>query len=236
MTEVTYEANLETIDEKLVLLRDSIPASIRASDYGSPSRVPFHAASARYTLLSRLENLTAAAETMLRSLEPVACAILTRANFETIAMLDRLEVTISSVEDSESNTEVLEKIGPMLFAGRRPESFLKATNILTLVNKMNKRIADVQSAYDRLSEWAHPNMDGLMRAYSSLDDTTMTLDLRLDRDASLVAMFSNDLALTLEIGLYLDGKIHKGFEAFRAVCHSRGPEPGLEKTRGSTGE
>lgn len=96
--------------------------------------------------------------------------ILLRSAFETLAaliylnhnMLKVLEVKLSFHEFSHLTTRQV--------AGSKndPEQ-VKAVNVITMLDKAEKRYPGLRSTYDSLSESAHPNFEGMIWGYSKVD-------------------------------------------------------------------
>lgn len=94
--------------------------------------------------------------------------ILLRSGFETLATLTYLNMLMQLVLDGELNFHVFgEKSALLLLGSRNNEEMPDAINILTVLEKCDKRYPGLMNTYQGLSESAHPNYEGLMGGYST---------------------------------------------------------------------
>src|SRR5260370_40217517 len=137
-------------------LRDSLPQSVDAVALGVKSKAPFQLLCTREALIWRTEELARTACDALDRDDFAAAAILTRAVTENAALAWKLMEVLEA--RGEYTPKELNDLLMRLLAGSRkwPEA-PKPVHILDSLRKMDKRIAEVLSSYDSLSEIAHPN-------------------------------------------------------------------------------
>lgn len=94
--------------------------------------------------------------------------ILLRSGFETLATLTYLNLLIEQVIDDKLNFHVFGKKTTLLLLGsRNNEAMPDAINIITILEKCDKRYSGLIKIYEDLSESTHPNYEGLMGGYST---------------------------------------------------------------------
>jgi hypothetical protein len=93
--------------------------------------------------------------------------ILLRSGLETLATLIYVNLLMERVLAGELDFhEFGDKTSALLLGSRNNEDMPKAINILTILEKCEKRYPGLTELYGQLSESAHPNYDGLMAGYS----------------------------------------------------------------------
>ena len=103
--------------------------------------------------------------------------IVTRAVFETTAVLYFLYNKLKDVIGKKTLDDIDDVLMKFLFGGRTKVAPVESYNILTAINHTDKTFRSYRTAYDDLSEFAHPNWSGVSGAYSKLDRNTMILYL-----------------------------------------------------------
>ena len=115
--------------------------------------------------------------------------ILLRSGFETFATLTYLNLLMRQVLDGTLEFHRFgEKTEVLLFGSRNNEGMPPAINIVTVLEKSDKRYPGLSRLYAHLSESAHPNYEGLMGGYSTTNhdeyETTFSnrwMELHSDR-------------------------------------------------------
>jgi hypothetical protein len=108
----------------------------------------------------------------------VLCAILAgRALIETIALFLDVEGRLESEVAAESLAAIEKTLTSSIFASRLEDwlkdvGMEKATNVLTVIDKLDKLIPGVRRHCDLLSERAHPNYLGHSAFFSARDKST----------------------------------------------------------------
>lgn len=101
--------------------------------------------------------------------------ILLRSAFETVASLGYLNLKISQVVKNELDFFVFSGITEQLVYGCRDDDGpIKPVNVMTTIEKLDKKYEGLKRLYDSLSETAHPNRDGLCLGYLSASKEEMT--------------------------------------------------------------
>lgn len=96
--------------------------------------------------------------------------ILLRSGFETLATLIYLNQSMQQVLDRKLDFHAFgEKTSVLLLGSRNNDDLPRALNIVTVLEKCDKRYPGLKALYDLLSESAHPNFEGLHTGYVKID-------------------------------------------------------------------
>ena len=96
--------------------------------------------------------------------------ILLRSAYETVATLIYLNQTMSHVVDGKLNFHLFsDKTARLLLGSKNSQGGPVSINILTVLEKCDKRYPGILQMYADLSESAHPSWEGLCWGYSKVD-------------------------------------------------------------------
>ena len=152
-------------------LASSLPKRVDAAAIGVASKAPFKMLCLRESLAWRMEELTRGViECLLRN-DEVAAAILARACLENSALLWSLSALLTSA--SREDAEKLDaKLMRMLMGSKRHDELPSPIHIHDHLRAIEKDVPNFVSAYDALSEVAHPNWSGVAGHFSKPDPAT----------------------------------------------------------------
>lgn len=146
----------------------NLPQSVDVRALGVKSKAPFQLLCTREALIWRTEELARNACDALERNDFATAAILTRAVTEnaglTWLLMDALDARKKYTPEKLSNLLMRMLSG----SGKWPEA-PKPVHVNDGLRKMEGKIPGVQSAYDSLSEIAHPNWAGVAALYSKDD-------------------------------------------------------------------
>ncbi|OEZ50367.1 hypothetical protein JAB1_14820 [Janthinobacterium sp. MP5059B] len=104
----------------------------------------------------------------------IGARILLRASIETLAIIIYLDTLIEGVILGKLNFNTFsEKVLNLLLQCRDEMTDQKATNIVTILEKCEKKYPGTIKLYAWLSESAHPNFEGMRICYSTTDQEEM---------------------------------------------------------------
>jgi hypothetical protein len=191
------------VEQRLAHLAASLPDSVSVVALGVRSKAPYKVLSIREALIWRTEELARGAHQMLKQGDFASAIILTRAVIESTAVMARLAQEVLG-RGKATDAQLDETLMKLLMAWKMPgEGELPAPiNILTLVDQLDKRIGGgVRRAYDFLSEFAHPNWNGVRGLFSKTDrEAHVTYFGRVhDGDERLTGHVLSPLAASLGI-------------------------------------
>lgn len=124
----------------------------------------------RETIFWRLHDLLTQSYALHEQGHALGARILLRSGFETLAMLIYLNQLKAGVLDGYLNFhEFSNKTSALLLGSRNETTKHKSINILTVLEKCDKRYPGIKNLYDKLSESSHPNHEGVCVGYASID-------------------------------------------------------------------
>ncbi len=88
---------------------------------------------------------------------PVSAAVLARAALETAAIAHYFATQAVAAPANATAEELNSWLLPVLAGTRFPDASVKAVNVLTHIDRLQKHLPHLRSQYDFLSEIAHPN-------------------------------------------------------------------------------
>jgi len=130
----------------------------------------FRALVLRETVSWRLHDLMVQSYALHQQHCGLGARILLRSSFETVAVLIYLNQIMQQVLDGELNFHAFsEKTSVLLLGARNNADGLRSLNIVTILEKCDKRYPGLMALYADLSESAHPNFEGLCMGFSRVD-------------------------------------------------------------------
>jgi hypothetical protein len=154
-------------------LRDSLPQSVDAAALGVMEKAPFQLLCTREALIWRTEELARTACDMLERDDFTAAALLARATVESAALVWKLMEVLDDRQKM-SPHELNDSLMRMLAGSRLWSDGPQALQILSCIDRMDKKATGVRKSYDVLSEIAHPNWRGVFGMYAETDESKFT--------------------------------------------------------------
>lgn len=195
-----------------------LPDEIIAASLSHNSKLPFKAFSLRALLIHRVAELSQTAITLFESSQLVSATIMTRAVYESTAVLYWLYEKIRNVSVTGELGNTDEFLMKSLFGGRDDKAPVLGYNVLTAIDHINKEFASYKESYDILSNYAHPNWPGLMGAYSKLDKKKMTLHLGKQAGNVPISVALPLLAASLKLFIHYYDDMEKYLLQFNKIC------------------
>ena len=155
------------------VLRQSLPQSVDAAALGVWSKAPFQLLCTREALIWRTEELARTACDALEQDDLTAAALLARATVESAAIAWKLMELLDDRQKM-SPKELNEVLTRLLAGSRLWDDGPQALQILSCIDRMDKKVPGVRKSYDVLSEIAHPNWRGVFGMYSKTDEAKFT--------------------------------------------------------------
>ncbi len=124
----------------------------------------------RETVHWRIHDLLSQSYTLHQQRHGLGARILLRSAFESLATLIYLNQLMQNVINGELRFHIFSQWTSVLLLGSRNDGNLpKSINIITVLEKCEKRYPGLKKVYADLSESAHPSYDGLCRGYSTVN-------------------------------------------------------------------
>jgi hypothetical protein len=179
MSDYNPTKDIKSGKDLLVEFKEFLPSRIEAASISTIAKIPFKTFILREALLHRVTELgETAIELYEKKNRLVSAFIITRCVHETVALFywfyDRLSDVVEKGELSDFDDFIMK----VLFGWKiNDDEFPTAYNILTAVNKLNKKIDTFRGHYDRLSEFCYPNYSGVHGAYGRTNHETISVEL-----------------------------------------------------------
>lgn len=159
------------------LIAQHLPERVEAAALSFDSKLPFKALSLRELLVHRMAELAGSAVDSYECHKTVAGAVLTRSIVETVAVTFALHRALARFVNDRDVGALDQFLTQSLLGSRWPDSEHRATNILTLIQHVEKVVPGFEASYDALSEVAHPNWSGVLGSFGEFDRKNLELAL-----------------------------------------------------------
>ena len=191
--------NMDEVSQRLNEIRALLPSGVDPKFKRFHSNIPFKIISIRDALLHRLVNL--GEESLLlhdaKSLIPFLLTV--RACLETAALLFSLNKYIEASMAGNSLDQLVEQLQRTALGSRNASTNFDSVNILGAIDKLEKSYPGIRKQYDDLSEYCHPNFEGVLCSYSELSDENSFV-FKLNRDR--VKIGEAPLKIALVVGFH----------------------------------
>ena len=166
----------ETIEHVLESLKSSLFTTLDMGGLHSRNpiahkwKAPYRTLQLREVVYWRILDLLDQSLVLHKQGHGLGARILLRSAFETLAMLIYLNQQMAKVFANTVNFHVFSKKTETLLLGSRDGSTpVSAVNILTVLDGCDEGYPGIRNMYDRLSESAHPNYEGMSIGYRVID-------------------------------------------------------------------
>ena len=133
-------------------------------------KATFRSLELRETIAWRTEDLLEQSLLLFDHCHLLSARILLRSAFESIAVIVYLnQLTRNVLEGKLGFHEFSKKTATLLLGSRDGSTPIKSLNIITILEKSNKRYPGIIELYGALSESAHPNYAGTCIGYADID-------------------------------------------------------------------
>jgi hypothetical protein len=183
---------IEDLNNSVSRLNEMRAVEINISGPFARSKIAWKLATYQHALLHRIIDLADGVALTFNAKSTLSAMLSARAIMETVAVFTELETRVASLLAKEDlgGLDGLAQHG--LFASRDEEWIkefpeTKATNVLTYINKFDKRAEGFRGHYDRLSERCHPNSLGHRSMFSTLDRTEGSIKYSDEREPAMNA-------------------------------------------------
>lgn len=167
---------MNAIEQNLANWKESLMSSIPVGGLLSRNAVaykwkaPFRAWMLREAVFWRLQDLLTQSYALHQQGHAWGARILLRSGFESLATLIYLNQLMQQVLDGTLRFHVFDqKTSVLLLGARNNENMPRSLNIVTVLEKCDKRYPGLMKLYANLSESAHPSYEGLCMGYSKID-------------------------------------------------------------------
>lgn len=167
---------MDRIEQKLSVWKEALPSSIPIGGLLSRNSVAykwkatFRSWMLRESICWRIHDLLTQSYLLHQQGHGLGARILLRSALESLAILIYLNQLIQEVLDLKMSFHQFNaKTNILLLSSRNRETEITSLNIITVLEKCDKRYPGLMKIYADLSESAHPNYEGLCTGYSTID-------------------------------------------------------------------
>lgn len=198
------------------------------------SKIAWKLVTYQHALLHRIVALMDGVGVAFNARSTLTVILAARAFMETLAVMSLFEERVRALLKAEDLGGLNALVQNSIFASPDPdftEEFpdAKAVNILTYIDKFDKRAPGFRGHFDLLSERCHPNSAGHNFMFSKLDrlDGSVTYfeESHPERNAQMILAAVAALPLTGNLMARLDDLILKVSELHHRVSPMRGDQP-----------
>ncbi|MCJ7767233.1 soluble NSF attachment family protein [Candidatus Bathyarchaeota archaeon] len=154
---------------------DILPSKVSRESVSNISKSALKAYLIRAGLLHRTADLAGAAIDLYSQHKDLPAFVLTRAALETFALFYYFIKKLEEAVISGKVQDLDETLMRLLFGARNADNDVKAINVLTAVDRLDKDVNGTRRMYDELCEIGHPNWMGTLGHYGKAVESPYTL-------------------------------------------------------------
>lgn len=150
-------------------IRKTLKSSVGFYERSNHTKIPFKVEIFVNALSLRiLEHIDAVVCLYDKNLFIPAFALI-RSNFESLALLNVVASGIEkSLKEDKLDERFKEELESISLGTREDGDTIKAINVITQLKKMDKKFKGIWAVYSSISEFVHPNYDGVLGGYSEI--------------------------------------------------------------------
>jgi hypothetical protein len=213
MTEIQTE-----IEEIRLLINDRV----EHFEYSHKAKIPFKVHSFIEIMNLRMLDFCEASYLLINRNHIIPSLTLIRALFENVAVTYRISSAIDKSLYSNKMTENFDDLITKISLGTRYDNDMSAINILTNIEKLDKKYNGIKKFYDDLCEFVHPNWDGVEGSYSELFEKNRYTEIFkvYTIEHPLFKWFESCLLLCMSVYIDNSKNIKANLPSFTVLCES----------------
>jgi len=156
--------------ESLLEIQSLRTEFINHFEYSDKAKIPYKVHLLIESMNCRMIDFCESIDMLILNNHIVPAVSLIRSLFEMTAIINRISSGIDKTIIQEKLIANFDDLMMKLCFGTRYESKYTATNILSQIEKLDKKYDGVLKFYNDLCEFVHPNSDGVIGSYSELKE------------------------------------------------------------------
>ena len=173
MTKHENTFTLEDVIDIASKLRQGLANTITPAEISPTAKIPFKLRVLRELILYRVSDLSDAACVHYNDCATIPALVLTRAAFETMAMLFYVKKHVEAAL-AKRDVDALDEIAMKGTFGSKDKSTpYESVNIITIISHLKKEYPTLEDTFKQLCEFSHPNCAGLMVAYEGIEEKNL---------------------------------------------------------------
>lgn len=189
--------------------------------YSSIAKTPFKVHSFSEIMNCRMLDFCESAYLLMKNNHIIPSVSIIRAVFENTAITNRVLISIrNSLKSNSLDNDSDELMVKIIYGTRYVEP--EAINILTQLDKLDKKYNGIRKFYDELCEFVHPNWDGVEGSYSNLHEDKQSSDILkvITKEHNVFKFFSACFIACMKIYIDLITEIRNLLPEYSKLCES----------------
>lgn len=210
------------IQLKIVEIKELLTDRVIRFEYSQIAKIPYKVHSFIEIMNLRMADFCEATDLLIKSNHIIPSLTLIRSLFENIAATHRIYSAIEKSLKSNKLTEDFDDLIMKISFGTRYENDVKAINILTNLEKLDKEYNGIIKIYEDLCEFVHPNWDGVQGSYSKLYEKNGYTDILkvITKEHSLFDLFETCFLLCMVVHIGCAKRILNNLPPFSILCET----------------
>lgn len=210
------------MQQKIEQIRNLTNLEIYHFQFSKVAKIPFKVHSFIEIMSLRMLDFCEATDLLLKSNHVVPALSTLRVVFENIAVSNRISMAVEKSVESNNLQENFDDLISKINFGTRYCNESKAINILTQIDKLVKKYPIAENFYDELSEFVHPNWDGVQGSYSDLIENQNKTELRkiISNSHELTNWINTCFEICLRIHLEIHSSLLEKLPEFSKICEA----------------
>ncbi len=233
-TAIDVNGLIEQCEQYVRKLKKHCVDSMFSREYSWRAKHPFKVMSFVNAMTWRMYDMSHAALKLMKEDAIIPSLCLVRACWENmVATFELTELIQFCCEQKALPCDVDKTLMRILYSnrydkdnrymgGEHYENFkeYRAKNIVTLVQKLEKRYTQTKDFYSTICEFVHPNGDGVGGSYSQLDESTQSVSFgpQFSRESQLFPAFITALSCSVDLYLKFVESIEENIMFFSRLC------------------
>ncbi|GHT47369.1 hypothetical protein FACS189440_07660 [Bacteroidia bacterium] len=194
--------------------------SVSYGQYSDVAKIPYKVHLLSELMNCRMLDCCESVNLLIKKNHILPSVALIRAAFENIAVLNRVVLSIRKSLESNLLSDNFDELIMKIIFGTRYDEDVKAINILTQLDMLDKGYQGIRKFYDDLCEFVHPNWDGVEGSYSILQEDKGVKDILkvITKDHPIYNWFVACFIACMQIHIDLIAEIRNSLPQFAGVC------------------
>jgi hypothetical protein len=213
------------ISEEIISIISEIKGNLKNEigfyDQSSKAKIPFRLEVYITALSDRIIDHSEAILILYNQNKIIPAFGIIRSNFESLAVLNRITTSFTnSLEENKLDPELDNLLLSLTLGTREKENSIQAINVLTQLDKMDKQWKGIRFIYDSISEFVHPNCDGVIVSYSEIKTKLKSVQIKCQENSESTTAIAayKFVPAQLKILHYFIDYITKNLRLFALIC------------------
>jgi hypothetical protein len=195
------DEKIKEIEGYLAQLESMAPTIIDEKYKRMGNQIPFRVIVLRDGLIHRGVDLSKCALEMYKNIHMIPAIVLTRSIFESVSLIFFLHQKVEKFLSDRNQEELNAFLKRGTLGSKNNDTEYESINVLTAIDKLDKKYRGLREMYDALSEHSHPNWAGTFGSYIRLNEEKNSLILG-PNDGSLSHMGLPPFVIALAVFIH----------------------------------